>query len=161
MPVELQISSACDLRLVVLLTGGGRNETSFCNRDRLNSLAYGFVWLFSSELPEHDRNVEDLVTKVEGGSVIPIDLVVTSQEGADFSGTALIQSSTYTGTVEGEITRFGKVVMKVVLNSIKEGVEFTLNMSGTVSGENMSGAASALMNGYPVDSDYTWLSVRE
>mgnify|MGYP000160519243 CR=1 FL=1 len=77
------------------------------------------------------------VTKVEGGSVTPIDLVVTSQEGADFSGTALIQLSTYTGTVEGEVTRFGKVVMEVILSSIKEGVEFTLNMSGTVSGERI------------------------
>lgn len=101
------------------------------------------------------------VTKVEGGSVTPIDLVGTSQEGADFNGTAVRPLSTYTVTIEGEVTRFGKIVMEVIFCSSKDGVVFTLNMSGTVSGENMSGAASELLNGYPVDSDYTWLSVRE
>jgi len=54
------------------------------------------------------------VTKVEGGSVTPIDLVGTSQEGADFSGTAVRPLSTYTGTIEGEVTRFGKIVMEVI-----------------------------------------------
>jgi len=67
----------------------------------------------------------------------------------------------FTGIVEGQVTRFGRIVMKVVLTSLIEGVVFTLNMSETLSGENMSGAASALMNGYQVDSDYTWLSARE
>jgi hypothetical protein len=29
------------------------------------------------------------------------------------------------------------------------------------SGDNMSGTAITFINGYPVDSDYTWLSARE
>jgi len=135
---------------------------------RVSAIAIGLTLLlmvlsgcFLVNFPNMVGTWKTSVTKIEGGSVTPIDLVVTVQEGADFNGTALVPFSTYTGTVEGEITRFGKIVMKVVLSSIKEGIEFTLNMSGTVSGENMSGAASALMNGYPVDSDYTWLSVRE
>jgi len=83
------------------------------------------------------------------------------QEGADFIGTALVSLPTFTGTVEGKVTRFGKVEIEVILISLEEDTVFTLNMSGTLSGENMFGAASALMNGYPVGSDYTWLYARE
>jgi len=101
------------------------------------------------------------VTKVEGGSVSLIDLVFTVQEGGDFSGTALVPLPTFTGTVEGQVTKFGRVEIEVILTSLKEDVVLTLNMSGTVSGENMSGTASQLLNGYPADSDYTWLSVRD